>query len=86
MMARRNMDITQEIWIQELYTHRKMDCNLGEVQRITTTTTTYKRFYMRILILEVKLERTTDGFEKWETFQRIIDWTLKSWGKGTQDI
>ena len=23
--------------------------------------------------MEIKLERTKDGFEKWETFQRIID-------------
>ena len=54
-----------------------MDCNSQEVQRITTVTSTYKRFYTRILIMEIKLERTKDGFEKWETFQRIIDWIVE---------
>lgn len=64
-----------------------MDCNSQEVQRITTVTSTYKRFYTRILIMEIKLERTKDGFEKWETFQRIIDWIvegLKSSGRYTR--
>jgi hypothetical protein len=41
-------DIVQEIWIPGLPNTQKNGLKWQEVQRITTTTTTYKRFYTDI--------------------------------------